>query len=296
MKKWMAAFVLFLMMAVVPVEAASHTETLIQQLQTTSENGYKVHSYELAQMNKSKMREVVVLFNRDTFTNMADDYLIKVYEWNNGKWNVVYKREYLEVMNMKFLTVGKLGGYDKVVFGQYHGLDTENVMSPIIIGSPDGQKIRLLGDSPSNFFGNATIKNDTLYIMRRSIVTHQLKMKSGKLVRVGTGTGKDDRYVAGNPKHWIGVKGRQLIGPTTITMKVGEKIGVGRYDASVDGDYLYSPYAFIEKNPVIEWDDRRLGFIAKQKGVTTIKLSARVRYEGPKVYSAGRLDIQVIVE
>lgn len=296
MKKLLFAIILFTIMAGSPAEAASHTETLLQQLQKSTQDGYRYHSHEIAQMNQSKMKEVVVLFNRDTETNMADDYLIKAYEWKNGKWNVIYKREYLEVMKMKFLTSGKLGGYDKVVLGKYHGIDTENIMAPITIGSPDGNKIRLLASSPVDYFGNAIIKNDTLYVMRRSIVMHQLKMKNGKLVRVGDGTGKDDRYVAGNPKYWVGVKGQQLLGPTKITMKVGEKIGVGRYDASVKGDYLYTPYAFLKNNAVIEWDERRLGFIAKQKGTATIELDAEVRFEKPDVFHAGNIKIQVTVK
>lgn len=298
MKKWLFAIILFTIMAGTPVEAASHTETLIQELQKTTQDGYRYHSHEIAQMNQSKMEEVVVLFNRDTKTNMADDYFVKVYEWKNEKWNVVYKREYLEVMRMKFLTSGKLGGHEKVVLGKFHGIETE-IMAPITIGSADGKQIRLLGSSPADYFGNAIIKNDTLYVMRHSIVMHQLKMKNGKLVRVGGGTGKDDRDVADNPKYWVGLKGRQLLGPTKITMKVGEKIGVGRYDASVKGNYFYSPYAFQEKDAVIEWDERRLGFIAKQKGMATIELSAQVRLDGPngpEIFSAGKKKIQITVK
>ena len=30
-------------------------------------------------------------------------------------------------------------------------------------------------------------------------------------------------------------------------------------------DYLYTPYSFLKKDAVIEWDERRLGCIAKQK-------------------------------
>ena len=85
MKKWLFVIFLFTIMAGSPAEAASHTETLIQRLQKTTQDGYRYHSHEIAQMNQSKMKEVVVLFNRDTETNMADDYLIKVYEWKNGK-------------------------------------------------------------------------------------------------------------------------------------------------------------------------------------------------------------------
>lgn len=288
MKKWLSILLLIgLIASNNPVEASSSTSDQVNKLKRMTIDGHTMQAHLVTQMNSSKMREIVSLFQREG-EYYSNDYLVLVHEWKSGKWQQVYKREIPNRAYMQFVTSGKMGASEKVVVGAYEG--SGNFMDAFVIGSPDGKKIQTMQQRGGYFYGNATIVNGTLYYMNSSVTIHKYKVQNGKVVSAGKPNGRDDRLVAGNPKMWLGLVARgettDYVGKRVITVKVGDRIGIGRYGVSDTRGYAYRMYT--TSGDSLEWDFKRPAFVAKRKGTDMIQFE-------PEPY-ADPIELKIIVK
>lgn len=288
MRKWLSLLLLTgLITFVHPVEASSSTTDQVNKLKRMTIDGYTMQAHLVIQLNSSKMREVVSLFQREN-EYYSNDYLVLVHEWKGGKWQQVYKREMLERGYMQFVTSGKMGASEKVVVGAFEG--SGNYMDAFVIGSPDGKKIQTMHQRGGYFYGNATIVNGTLYYMNSSVTIQKYKVQNGKVVSAGKPNGRDDRLVAGNPKVWFGLTARgettDYVGKRVVTVKVGDRIGIGRYGVSDTRGYAYRMYT--TSGGSLEWDFKRPALIAKRKGTDIIQFE-------PEPY-AEPIELKIIVK
>lgn len=287
MKKWLGLLlVVFLFTWSPSVDASASTADQVKKLQRTTIEGHKMEDHRVLQLNSSAMREIVSLYKKEG--EYINDYMILVHEWKGGKWQITYKRKMPQRMYMKFITSGKMGASEKVVLGTYEG--SSNAFDAIVIGSPDGKKIQTMQQKGTYFYGNATILNGVLYYMNSSVTIDKYKVEKGKVVSAGKPNGRDDRLVANNPKVWLGLVAQggttDYVGKRVMTVKVGERIGIGRYGVSDTRGYAYRFYT--TSGDALEWDFKRPALVAKRKGTQVIQFE-------PEPY-ANPIELKIVVK
>ncbi len=292
MRKSLINLVVFSLFTV-PVSAATSNnsiETKIKELKNESFDGYKYLTHQTLQMNESSSKEIISIFKKKIpgTNDYLNDYVIRIHEMKSGKWTNSYKKVLKEQHDLKIITKGQLGKYNHVVVGSKIG--SRNILSTHLIGSLDGKTLNTIQTKENIMMGNAKIIKNNLYYMNRSITLSKYTYKKNKLVSSGKTNGRDDRIVAEQPKVWLGLKQKnhsdvvQVIGNKTYTVKVGDRIGIGRYLLEDTKSYEYSLHAYDDskksKNTTrVYWDFSKSSLVTKKSGTAYLTLSPSLYVE-----------------
>lgn len=275
-----------LIFVAVPTEAAQSTDQFVKELKKSNLNGYTYDDHQLIQLNSSKPLEVVSIFKKEEA--YWNDYMVLVHELKNGKWKQSYRRSFEDRSNLMFISKGRMGASDKIVVGTYEG--SGSFLEAFLIGSPNGRDIKLMHQKSELYKGDALIIDGVLFYTNGSIVQQKYRVQNGKVVSAGRATGRDDRFIAGNPKIWLGLKhsGKNAVyvGKTTLYVKVGDRIGIGRHGLNDSRGYAYRVMSY-DGGTTLDYDLNRPALVAKKRGTSVLSLE-------PEAYGDA-VEITVIV-
>ncbi|MBV7508939.1 hypothetical protein KW850_27430 [Bacillus sp. sid0103] len=212
---------------------------------TTLAGGFKAEHVKAAHLTGKSTPEILAIYQRFNDKTFMTDAQIRVYAYNSKtkKWSVTFSYKDYETDFYTIATVGKMldSKKEQIVIGTVAG--SGGYLTPTVIGSTDGKKIKkLISISKSYYGGTAAIKDKVLYLGASSIVLDKYYYTKGKLYHK-KGTGADDRKAAGKVNRYLYLEkknGKTVYnGSRSFSIKKGQKIAIVRKSTKDSSEYGY---------------------------------------------------------